>query len=171
MIPKLSLRGRPKGMSKTWINVKSTKRSSKGRDVPYVKSSITYKKQFILQLLVDQETADLAMKGKFKNGIEEKKVFVEIDKSIVLKDELIDINLVKEFFSCDAWQSVEMLLSEVKKKRWCCYSCKLNLSQADSTSCCFCLNWYHLKCVGLRAAPKQKRTWKCKHSLRCKGTE
>ena len=39
-----------------------------------------------------------------------------------------------------------------------CCVCQTDLHTEDCVACDVCLNWYHLRCIGLRFAPKKKPT-------------
>ena len=72
------------------------------------------------------------------------------------------INTVKKYFTMDAWVLVENVVSVIKRRReWDCVTCCSSLSAFESIACVSCLDWFHLKCVGLKAAPK-KNNWFCR---------
>ena len=77
-------------------------------------------------------------------------------------DESVSINQIKKFFTIDAWKQVEGVIAVLKKKgEWSCVSCSVVLDTSDSISCDCCLNWMHMKCVGLKSQPKRKY-WICR---------
>lgn len=71
-------------------------------------------------------------------------------------DESVSINQIKKYFTIDAWKQVEGVIAVLKKKgKWSCVSCSGVLDTSDSISCDCCLNWMHMKCVGLKSQPKK----------------
>ena len=110
---------------------------------------------------MDMEIADNAM----RNGILIDEQFVEVcPECVPLKclDENICINMVKKYFTIDAWALVENVVSVIKERReWDCVTCCSSLSAFKSIVCESCLDWFHLKCVGLKTAPK-KKNWFCR---------
>ena len=42
------------------------------------------------------------------------------------------------------------------RRKWDCAAYSLLLSTSESVACESCLNWFHLKCVGLKKVPKKK---------------
>lgn len=77
-------------------------------------------------------------------------------------DENVSINAVKKYFTMDAWLLVENVVTMIKTKReWDCETCRSSLQSFESIVCESCLDWFHLKCVGLKTAPK-KKNWFCR---------
>ena len=112
---------------------------------------------------VDTEEVLAVMKNP-KNLIEETSVEVlpeKIPDSVL--DENVDINLVRHYFTNDAWVLVQDVVG--RKKKNCVYICKFcqhNLDECPEANLCHgCLIWYHMKCVGLRQSPKAKH-WFCR---------
>lgn len=72
-------------------------------------------------------------------------------------DENIDVNLIRRFFTNDAWL---LVMDVVEQKQanpvFVCKDCYHDLGKALSIVCDHCLTWHHLKCVGLTNAPKSK---------------
>ena len=76
-------------------------------------------------------------------------------------DENICVSMVKKYFTIDAWMVVQNVMEVMQARRkWDCAACSLLLSTRESVACESCLNWFHLKCVGLKKAPK-KKNWFC----------
>ena len=77
-------------------------------------------------------------------------------------DENVNIERIKKYFTKGAWDSLKMLMREKREEAtWCCHICKMDISSFESVGCDRCLQWFHLKCVSLKSAPKQLY-WFCK---------
>ena len=72
-------------------------------------------------------------------------------------DENDCVNMVKKYFTIDAWMAVQNVMEVMQARRnWDCAACSQLLSASESVACESCLDWFHLKCVGLKKAPKKK---------------
>lgn len=68
-------------------------------------------------------------------------------------DENVCLDKIRKYFTIDAWSLVENSVSTLKNKYiWYCAKCSCDLSTDESLACDSCLEWYHLKCVGLNKA-------------------
>jgi len=77
-------------------------------------------------------------------------------------DENVCMSRVRRYFTNDAWELVENVITTMNKRQlWLCSSCSEELDTSDSIVCESCLEWYHLRCVGLTKPPK-KRQWFCR---------
>ena len=77
-------------------------------------------------------------------------------------DENVCVAQIKKFFTFDAWSLVtEVVETMCRKGDWICKSCSSDLCDHDSIACDSCLDWHHLKCVGLSKPPKTK-FWFCR---------
>ena len=73
----------------------------------------------------------------------------------------ISMSQIKKYFKIHVWKQVEGVIAVLKKKgKWSCACCSGVLGTSDSISCDCCLNWMHMKCVGLKCQPK-KKYWIC----------
>lgn len=95
--------------------------------------------------------------------IEETEVEVRPEK-VPMKciDENVCINNIRKYFTFDAWSVVNDVMMWLQSKgTWLCTNCLKDLHSFESIYCDSCINWYHLKCVGLSQAPKSKY-WYCR---------
>ena len=71
-------------------------------------------------------------------------------------DQSVSINQIKKYFTIDAWKQVEGVIAVLQDKGvWSCVRCSGDLETSESISCDCCLNWMHMKCVGLKSQPKK----------------
>ena len=85
-----------------------------------------------------------------------------------LLDENVNWASVQKFFMKAAWIQVTDKMAELERDpKWKCGACHKDLLVSPSVVCESCLEWYHLKCVGLTVAPK-KSLWFCRL---CHGTD
>ena len=116
----------------------------------------------ILGWFVDKEEVTAVMKYP-KNLIEETSVEVLLEKlPDAVLDENVDINLVRHYFSNDAWILVQDVVTRKKRNPvYTCKTCQHDLNEFPAIVCDHCLSWYHMKCVGLKQNPKAKH-WFCR---------
>lgn len=120
----------------------------------------------ILTWFVDNEVIDAVVQNTQKTLIEEHQVEVFPERlPDAMRDENVVIHIVRQYFTNDAWMILE---DAVRQKATFPYVCKLsfhNLHETDEESltmaCYHCLCWFHLKCTGLKKAPKTK-FWFCR---------
>lgn len=149
--------GRPKGHMLTVVGLpKKRKRTTSQR--PYAELTVKEKKLVLLTWLVGAEKAAEAIRGKL---LDEEVVEQRPEKiPDGIRDEIVDVKLVRRFFTNEAWQAVCMVVDVKKVQEWQCNLCKSKLDDSDSVLCDWCLSWNHLQCVGLKQQPKAK-LWKC----------
>ena len=91
--------------------------------------------------------------------IEEEEVECRPEKiSNAVLDENVDINLIRRFFTEDAWKVVEDVIESKKNSdTWPCKICYHDVHESGQQSifCEGCLEWYHFKCVGITSQPKK----------------
>ena len=115
----------------------------------------------MLKWFVDENVARDAQENKVLIEEDQVEVRPELLPDAAI-DENVDINLIRKFFSYDAW----LLASDVVARRklnslYLCKTCSHDVHESASIACDHCLCWYHLKCVGLKKGPKQKY-WFCR---------
>ena len=77
-------------------------------------------------------------------------------------DENVDVNLIRKFFTHDAWLVVMDVVGQKRSKAvYVCKHCYHDLDEELSIIFDHCLSWHHLKCVGLKQPPKSKN-WYCR---------
>ena len=77
-------------------------------------------------------------------------------------DENVCIGQVRKYFSFDAWNLLEATMDTMRTQgSWTCSVCHTELHSSESICCDGCLDWVHLKCTGLKRAPKSKH-WFCR---------
>ena len=112
--------------------------------------------------IVDKDVVQQAIKNSVL--IEEDKVECRPEKipnSIL--DDSIDVCLVRNYFSNDAWLLLEKTLQlKLKNIIWTCNICNHDLHSEASILCDSCLLWHHFKCVALKRQPKSK-VWFCRN--------
>ena len=79
-----------------------------------------------------------------------------MDVSIKVIDENVNLTRINKYFSKEAWNHLKDIISTKKENsvyEFCV--CQTDLYSEDCVACDVCLNWYHLRCIGLRFAPKK----------------
>ena len=116
----------------------------------------------MLKWFVDVEVAAGAI-GHPRKLIEEEHVEVRPERlPDAVLDENVDVNLIRKFFTQDAWLAVMDVVGKKRSKPvYVCKLCYHDLHKESSIVCELCLSWHHLKCVGLKQAPKSKN-WYCR---------
>jgi hypothetical protein len=76
--------------------------------------------------------------------------------------ENVNVLRIRKYFTDDGWDSLMEVL-QVKRSsfRYFCKVCRHELEDCTVIACDSCLEWSHLPCVGLKAAPKCKE-WFCR---------
>lgn len=118
----------------------------------------------MLKWFVENQIAKRAIQQQVM--IEEDEVEVMPEKvSDAVLDENVDVHLIRKYFTVDAWLVVKDVLDRKKANAvYTCGSCYHDISESDqspSLICEHCLQWYHMKCVGLSKQPKCKY-WFCR---------
>ncbi len=75
-------------------------------------------------------------------------------------DTSVSLNQFKKYFTIDAWKQVQGVVAVLEEKgEWSCACCSgaLETSQSISSDCC--LDWMHMKCVGLKSQPKPRENF------------
>ncbi|XP_019852073.1 PREDICTED: uncharacterized protein LOC109581987 [Amphimedon queenslandica] len=120
MPPVFKKRGKPKERDVTVVGLPAKKKvkidKDKKRLKPFSCQHITVKERVILNWLVDNDAAERDLRDH-KSLIEEEVETRPEKLANRLIDENVDINLVRQFFSNDAWLSVEQLMECMKKSR------------------------------------------------------
>ena len=78
-------------------------------------------------------------------------------------DDNVSLLCLRKYFSADAWVKVMSVVNEVTSDVvWYCVTCteRINNDENRSVACDSCLQWTHVKCVGMKSAPKG-RCWFC----------
>ncbi|XP_014674333.1 PREDICTED: uncharacterized protein LOC106814532 [Priapulus caudatus] len=164
MPPKMLKRGRPKGAGLTTIGIPKKNGSSK-KPASFVKKSGLEKEKIILSWFVEDNIVEKAVHDE--QLIEENHVECRPEKIHEgCLDKSVDLYMVRHHFSTDAWHLV-MQVFQLKQQvhEWVCKVCQHDLSECESIMCDCCLQWYHIKCVGLKAVPKAKH-WMCRFCYR-----
>jgi hypothetical protein len=79
-----------------------------------------------------------------------------VDVSIKVIDENVNLTRINKYFSKEAWNHLKDIISTKKENAvYDCCVCQTDLHSEDCIACDVCLNWYHLRCIGLRFAPKK----------------
>ena len=98
------------------------------------------------------------MIGHPRNVIEEEHVEVRPEQlPDAVLDENVDVNLIRKIFTQEAWLVVMDVVRQKRSKPvYVSKHCYHDLHEEPSIVCERCLSWHHLKCVGLKQAPKVK---------------
>ena len=89
-----------------------------------------------------------------------------VNVSIKVLDENVNLTRIKKYFSKEACNHLKDIISTKKENAvYDCCVCQTDLHSEDCVACDVCLNWYHLRCIGLRFAPK-KTYWCCRNCLK-----
>ena len=79
-------------------------------------------------------------------------------------DENVNIFRIRKYFTDPSWNRVLKAIERRKSMKYYCQVCERDLEHQGEGSlsiCCDgCLQWIHLSCTSLKAAPK-KREWFC----------
>ena len=102
-------------------------------------------------------------KKKKKIGEEE----VEVDPqniSSAVKEEDVDVGLIRKYFNSDGWLQVKQVLEERKKLPSYCNVCSVDADEKGTRAvyCDSCCEWYHYKCVNIFKKPTGTY-WFCKN--------
>lgn len=187
MPPIIRKRGRPKGHNVTVIGLPKKKKfkSSRKKLLPFISMHISDKQKrnyatyitillcsnstefffsylVMLRWFVSEELVDQVLKDD-KQLIEEADVELRPEKiPDGIRDENVDIHLIRKFFTNDAWL-VLYQATEMKRQSevYVCKVCSSDLGKAPSIVCDHCLEWSHSHCVGLKKTPK-RRYWFCR---------
>lgn len=153
--------GRPKGQVVTVIGL-PRKRKRTGSAQPFAALTVREKKLMLLTWFTGPQKAAEAMVGNVldEDCVEQRPECIPSG----IRDENIDINLVRHIFTDDAWEAVQMAILVKKQQDWKCNECDSDLDSHDSIFCDWCLCWSHVPCVGLKQIPKAK-LWKCQRCL------
>lgn len=118
----------------------------------------------ILMNLLGEDRADQVVKGQ--GIVQEDELEVRPSHvSTFLIDEQVDVVLIKQHSSADAWLQLQSVLQEKKKDpQWACSICHLSMEDCmdDATwiQCDRCLDWCHLSCTAHETKPKSS-LWFC----------
>ena len=115
----------------------------------------------MLGWFVDDEAVKKATSG---NKIaEEELTCIPKDLPSAMKDDAVDINMIRRFFDTESWMCLEAAYNSRVALPYQCPPCK-NEVEVDSVMCDSCLEWYHFKCEGLCKPP----TTKFRYCTKCK---
>ena len=172
MPPVVKRRGCPKGHTLTVCGLPSKKNKKKAKCTSFIsKHYIEKEKSMMLWIIIycDHSNylvvlswfveSDIIDKAMDEELIEEESVECRPERvSSAVLDDNVDINLVRHFFSQDAWLVVEDVVQRKKDfDLWICNMCQHELD-GDNIICESCLEWFHYGCVG---KPKSKN-WFCR---------
>ena len=97
---------------------------------------------------------------KTKQTITNNDLVVDLPTKIL--DENINLNRMKKKFTIDGWKYLKIKISKTKETaEWNCSVFKIDVHLYASIVCDGCLEWNHLKCVGLKDPPKSMY-WLCR---------
>ena len=78
-----------------------------------------------------------------------------------LRNDDVDLDILANLFESDAFDAFKKKISsQFRRKKWICRNCKTVTSKSRTVRCDGCLDWLHLRCVGLKSPPKSEM-WMC----------
>ena len=85
-------------------------------------------------------------------------------------EKVVNIRRIHKYCTGTAWAVIEQIMSKKKKEKWfckvCCKQCKTSGKDIlPSIGCDSCLDWYHTKCINMKAFTKSKY-WMCRNCYR-----
>ena len=81
---------------------------------------------------------------------------VEVNpENIPLAFKEVELVIVKDYFTDDAWEVLHQTVSIRRQQEWTCNVCTEEL-ETRSVSCDRCLLWYHFHCASISAKPRTK---------------
>ena len=111
----------------------------------------------ILQWFLNDSVSEDVFHGRQLIGEEE----IEQDPEAVgcsVRDNHVDLNIMRRFFDEDAWCAVNHVYQQCQSVAWRCTTCSGILEDDGSICCDGCLSWIHMKCTKLK---KMQRSWFC----------
>ena len=106
----------------------------------------------MLSWFVDQHTIEKVLHDNNPPLIEENEMETRPER-VPMKclNENVSLIGMKQYFSLDAWKVIENVVKRLNENGiWSSFICKIAVNSSNSVCCDDCLNWYQLKCVGLR---------------------
>ena len=159
--PKIPKRGRPKGSELTVIGIpRKRMKLQKNKLVPFEHMTEQQQHSFVLAWLVDRNVINRCMTEQY--AIQEADVEVN-PACISLACKEIDVSLVKQYFSEDAWLLAKQATDLRMANEWTCDVCSEEL-ETRAIACDRCLLWFHYHCASISAKPRTK-FWYC---LQCR---
>ena len=77
-----------------------------------------------------------------------------------LRNDDVDLSILENLSEIDAFDSMKKKIVSMKRKKWVSRNCKKVTSSSKSILCDGCLDWLHLRCVGLKS-PQKSELWMC----------
>ena len=155
--PRIQKRGRPKGSELTVIGLpKKRLKLQKPKCTAFERMNNSQKESFILSWFVDKRVIDKCMTEHHK--IQEDEVEVNPD-NIPLACKEVQVDVVKQYFSEDAWAALIQCVTIRQSHEWTCNVCSEEL-ETRAVCCDRCLLWHHFHCASISAKPKTKY-WYC----------
>ena len=155
--PRIQKRGRPKGSELTVIGLpKKRLKLQKPKCTAFERMNNSQKESFILSWFVDKRVIDKCMTEHHK--IQEDEVEVNPD-NIPLACKEVQVDIVKQYFSEDAWAALIQCVTIRQSHEWTCNVCSEEL-ETRAVCCDRCLLWHHFHCASISAKPKTKY-WYC----------
>ena len=158
--PKMRKRGRPKGAEMTVVGLPRCKKLKSG-PVAFENLIPEAKEKIMLAWFIGDATALDVLKGKLVTEDMVEVIPENVNNACI--SESVCLASIKRYFTSDAWKVVLDVVQQKKVK--CVYYCPVCKQEIDdskhhSINCNLCLSWLHLRCSGLKKAPK-KRLWFC----------
>ena len=151
--PKIRKRGRPKGAGLTVIGLPRKRKYTDG-PVKFLRKSNSEREKQILSWMLPDHLVEKVLQNEILECEQLDGNLLEFSPNIL--DENVNWASVQKYFTRAAWIQVTDKMAKLKKHpKWKCGTCHEDLLSSPSVVCESCLIWFHLKCVGLTAAPKK----------------
>jgi len=115
----------------------------------------------ILNWLTDDSTAAAVIKKKELVG--PKSLRSRLPQSV--RDEAVDVSVVKEFLTLPARRAVQQKVAKLKKEPWTCAVCENCVDDVRCIACDQCLQWFHYHCQSISQTPRNE-TYFCRSCRR-----
>ena len=150
-------RGRPKGSTTSAIGLPKQKKQRTG-GMPFFKKNLRTRQRNMLAWFVEVRVIESALAGNLICETEVEQIPHNLPSSLL--EPQLDLNLIKPFFTAEAWVAVQSVIEERKKLPWLCCQCGRDISEKQSIGCDSCMEWVHLECARLKKVPRTK-FWYC----------
>ena len=114
------------------------------------------KKLLVLSWLAQKRVVEKCISEDYKIHEEDIEVTPE---NIPLSVKEVELDLVKHYFTGDAWKLLQQTINIRRQQEWTCNVCTDEL-ETRSVSCDRCMLWYHFHCACICAKPRTKY-WFC----------
>jgi len=119
------------------------------KPTPFLKKHYRTKENIIIKWLTNKNVVDQVRRNNYKICESDTKCQPNQICTGILKDD-VNINSIKPYSTETAWNLAIKMLKLKKKINWIRTMCELRHKKQKSILCDSCLEWYDLKCAGLK---------------------